>query len=328
MRTAGRLGLAAFAVVALAATSASAQSTSLVTIRFAELGAAQPVQDLALEKGIFARHGIDLQVVHFLRGGPEATAGVASGQIDMGSYGTPILAGISFGLPIKIVGSPAVKRIPFELVARPGITSVAELKGKVVHSGELGGGSHQSVLKILAANGLGPDDVQLAVGPGDAEMILRSGKVDAAVSGGIKRLKMVEDGTGILLAKSVDYYGHYQHSFVFATDSFIRDHPETVRNYLAAERETLEYAQAHLDELIDLTAKQMPTVKKSILRAYYLEQFQLWDTSLAVDIEGTANAVKILKELKELKPTVVFDPNTWLDLRFLPPTTQTSGAPG
>jgi len=326
MRTARRLGLAAFAVVALAATSGLAQ-VPLVTVRFAELGAAQPVQDLGIETGIFARHGIDLQVVHFLRGGPEATAGVASGQIDMGSYGTPILAGISFGLPIKIVASPAVKRIPFELVARPGITSVADLRGRVVHSGELGGGSHQSVLKILAANGLGPDDVQLAAGPGDAEMILRSGKVDAAVSGGIKRMKMVEDGTGILLAKSVDYYGRYQHSFVFATDAFIRDHPETVRNYLAAERETLEYAQAHLDELIDLTAKQMPTVKKSILRAYYLEQFQLWDTSLAVDIEGTANAVKILKELKELKPSVVFDPNTWLDLRFLPPT-QTSGAPG
>jgi len=31
--------------------------------------------------------------------------------------------------------------------------------------------------------------------------------------------------------------------------------------------------------------------------------------------------------LKELKPGVVFDPTTWLDLRFLPPT-QTSGAPG
>jgi hypothetical protein len=32
-----------------------------------------------------------------------------------------------------------------------------------------------------------------------------------------------------------------------------------------------------------------------------------------------ANAIRILQELKEIKPNVVFDPKTWLDLRFLEP---------
>jgi NitT/TauT family transport system substrate-binding protein len=320
-----------FAVLSLVTPLAPVQAnqtteTPLITVRMAELGVTNPVQDLAVEKGIFARHGIDLQVVHFIKGGAEATAGVASGQVDMGSYGTPILTGISFGLPIKIVGSPPVKSIQFELVGRPEIKSIKDLKGKVVASGALGGGSHQSILKILHGNGLAEGDVQIVANGGtDAEMILRSGKVDAVISGGIKRIKMEDEGTGVLLAKSVDYYGRYQHSFVFATNDFIKTHPEAVRHYLQATRESLVYAQAHLDELIDFTAKQMPTVKPSILRRYYLEQFKLWDPTLAVDIEGTANAVKILKELKELKPSVQFDEKTWLDLRFLP-TAGTSGA--
>ena len=58
-------------------------------------------------------------------------------------------------------------------------------------------------------------------------------------------------------------------------------------------------------------------VKREIIRAYYDEQIPQWDLTFAVDLEGTENAVKILQDLKEVKPNVRFDPKTWLDLRFL-----------
>lgn len=312
------LGMIVFAFAALVSTACFAEP-ELQPVRMANLniGLASMTQALAIEKGIFARHGLDLQVINFIKGGAEASAGVASGQVDMGVFGTPILTAISFGLKIRIVGSPPLKRNNFELVARKGITSVKELKGKVVTCGALGGGNHQALLKILKANGLGPDDVSIiATGGTDAEMILRSGKVDAVITTEPLRLKLEDEGVGTLIAAASDYFGRYQHSYVFATDKFIADHPEAIRAYLAATRESLDYAKTHEDELIEYSAKKV-RMKKELIRAYFDEQFQRWDSSFAVDVEGTANAVEVLKEFKEIKPNTTFDPNTWLDLRFL-----------
>jgi len=242
---------------------------------------------------------------------------VASGLVDLAVIGTPILTGISFGLPVKIVGSPPSKKGGFELVARKGITSVAELRGKVVTGGALGGGSHQSLLKILASNGLGENDVKIiASGGADAEMVLRSGKIDAVVTQEAVRLKLEDEGRGTLIAKARDYYGHYQSGFVLATNAFIKDHPEAIRDYFIATRDYYDYEKSHLDELVDYSAQRVK-LRKELIRAYFEEQFGLLDLTFAIDLEGTANAVTYLKELKEVKAGVNFDPNTWLDLRFL-----------
>jgi len=310
--------LVGFASLALAQTD-KPTAAKLTPLRLANLGiglGSMP-QTLAIERGIFTRNGIDLKVINFVKGGAEATAGVASGQVDMGVYGTPILTGISFGLPIKIVASPPNKAMNFELVAKKGINSVKELKGKVVTSGALGGGNHQALLKILKANGLSENDVSIvATGGTDAEMILRSGQVAAVMTSPDKRRKLEGDGVGKLVAKAVDYYGHYQHSFIFATNAFITAHPDAVRGFLRATRESMAYSQGHLDELVAFSAARVNLPKETI-RAYFQEQFKLWDSSLKVDVVATANAVKIVKELKEIKPNVEFDPKTWLDLRFL-----------
>lgn len=324
-RMTGRaLGFAAFLFVAFASAVCCAESTQgadpaapLVPVRMANLGIGYGPQELAIQRGTFARHGIDLQVINFIRGGAEATAGVASGQVDMGEYGSPILMGIASGLHIRIVGSPPVKGNNFEVIGAIGIGSIKDLRGKVVAGGELGGGSHQSLLTILHANGLSENDVTVvATGGLNAEMVLRSGRVAAAVTSELTRLKMIDDGRATLLARASDYYGRYQHGYIFATNDFISTHPETVRKFLQAKREAFEYARAHLDELIDFTGSRVK-VRKDIIRAYYTEQIPQWDLTLSVDLEGVANAVKILKDLHEIKQTVKFDPNTWLDLRFL-----------
>jgi len=312
-------GSAATAQELTAAGGGDSAPPAPVKLRFATLGVGVTsiFADLAIEQGIFRRHGVDLEIVHFVQGGAEAMAGVASGGIDMGSFGTPILIGLAAGVPIKLVGSPAQKRQMFELVARTGIASVKDLKGRVVASGALGGGSHESLLKVLKANGLTPAEVRIvASGGADANLVLRSGKIDAVVTSGLNRWKLVDEGVGTLVARARDYYGRYQHSFVLATNKFIAEHPETIRNYFRAERESLEYARSHLDELVARTGKLIK-LRPELIADYYRELFADWDLSFAVDVEGTANAVAILQELKEIKATVRFDPATWLDLRFL-----------
>src|SRR4051794_29567723 len=65
----------------------------LIKIRYAQLapGVANVHVDLAVEKGIFAARGIELESHRFNSGGPEALAAVAGGDIDMGNFGSPVL---------------------------------------------------------------------------------------------------------------------------------------------------------------------------------------------------------------------------------------------
>ncbi|MEQ8154093.1 MAG: ABC transporter substrate-binding protein [Clostridiaceae bacterium] len=298
---------------------AAASGKELVTIRLANLavGLSSAYHQLGVEKGIFKKYGIDLQVVNFPKGGAEATAGVASGQVDMGSYGTPILTGISKGLPIKIVASPAVKGNPFILVGTNDIKSVADLKGKTVATGALGGGNHQSFLKILEANGLKEGDVKVvATGGTDAFMILKSGKVAAVMTGEPTVSQIEADNSGHVLAKAEDVYGKYQHSFIFATDDFIKKHPESVSNFLKASRESYEYSKNNFDELV-AKGKTLTGLDEKVIREYYKNDIAEWDLSFKVDLEGTENAVKILKGLKEIDNNAVFDKDKWTNLSFL-----------
>jgi len=299
--------------------AASADGKELVTIRYANLsvGLDSAYHMLGIKHGIFEKYGIDLQVINFQKGGAEAAAGIASGQVDMGSFGTPILTGISKGLPIKLVAAPAKKEMEFILVAANDITKVEDLKGKIIATGALGGGNHQSFVKIIEAHGLKETDVSVvATGGTDAYMIIKSGRVAAIQTNGPAVLQIEADGVGHVLARAKDYYGDYQHSYVFATTDFIANHPDVIKNFLKGSRESHQYSIDHFDELVE-TGKTLVGFDEPVVRQYYREEFQRWDLTFQLNITGTANAVKIVQELGEIAPDVKFDENTWVDNRFL-----------
>jgi ABC-type nitrate/sulfonate/bicarbonate transport system substrate-binding protein len=205
----------------------------------------------------------------------------------------------------------------FELIVRDGIEKVEDLRGKTVATGGLGGGQHQSLLKILAAHGLTEQDLKvIASGGADFTMILGSGQVDGVEANVIDRIRIENEGYGHLLAKASDYYKDYQHSYIYATDAFINAHPEAITNFLKAHRETMRYALDHIDEVVEL-AKEIVNLKEEVLRAYYEDVFADWDLTFDIDVPGVANAVEILKELGEIENNVVFNEAAWIDDRFL-----------
>ena len=310
----------ALLAVSLAGCGKKDAAEGLTKIRYANLkpGLNSAFFQLGIEKGIFEKYGIDLQVVNFVNGGPEAIAGVASGDVDMGDFGTPILTGIANEIPIKIVGSPATKGNPFVLTALNEITDISQLTGKTVSTGALGGGNHQSFIKILTETGIDPESVDIvAAGGVDAVQALESGRVDAVETELAQALQVEGSDVGHILAYASDYFGRYQHSFVFATDALIKDNPKAVENVLRASKESYEYAKAHPEETV-AKGTELTGYDEAVVRAYYDKCYnEIWDLSLSVDIEGVQNAVNVLKDLGELDQSVVFDPDTWIDSTFI-----------
>jgi len=314
------LSIAAALSIPLVARCAPVAPREMVTIRYSELGVSvgNLYQYLALEKGIYKANGIDLQLVQFLRGGPESIAAAASNQVDMGSAGTPILTGITRGVHLKVVGAPAYKTQPFVLVSRLDIRSVADLKGHDVAFGSVGGGAAEAARYIFLANKVDLDSVTNVGGGATsaAYLALKAGRVSAAILGDPYVTLAEFEGSGKVLARAEDYFGHYEHSYIFATQKFIDTHPDAIRRFFVANRAAIRYAKAHPDELLAF-GKRTLNLDDRVIKTVLARLIPQWDDSGQVDQVGLLNAVKIVQGLGDIDKSYQPSIAGLTDLRFV-----------
>ena len=299
--------------------SAAGKSDAKTVVRYATIGineASLPLY-LGIKKGFFAEQGIDLQI-HDFPGGVESVTAGAANEIDIGGVGSPIVVGAAAGVPIKIVGSPVEAGQRFVVVSRNNYNRFEELKGKRVSGGRPGQGTIQAFVTIAHAHGLQLSDFQnvdagLAAG---AYAALQSGQIEAFLTSGLVAAKAEIDGVGKVLVRAQDYFGRYQHTFFFATDRFIARKPQAVRGFLTGYRNAVVYVKAHPEEAIAFGIGELKLEEKP-LRQVLARELPFWDESGQVDLVGTNNAIKILKELGELNKSVTVSAEQLVDARFL-----------
>ena len=140
---------------------------------------------LGLHGGLFAAEGIDLRIDH-IEGIEEVNDRVRDGRAQL-AYGVTehvIIDAETGGHQVIIGGN--VNRLPFSLIARPGIAGIEGLRGKRIGVSSLRAGSSSLIMRLLAAHGLHwPGDYELVpCGPILARWdLLRSGGIDAGLQG-------------------------------------------------------------------------------------------------------------------------------------------------
>src|SRR5690606_21560734 len=117
---------------------------------------------------------------------------------------------------------------------------------------------------------------------GNGYVSLKSGQLAAAVLSEPNISRLIGEGAGTILADAKDYYGRYQHSYVFATDSFIEAHPDALRAFFAASAEAIDYALDNREELIAF-AEQTLDIERPLVEAVLERQLADWDPSQQID---------------------------------------------
>ena len=138
---------------------------------------------VAVHKGFFAAEGIDLEL-NFAQSGPAVIQQLTAGSLDVAlSVGitSPIHA-IDKGAPlalIRIIGNSA----PYALIGKPGLKSIADLKGKTIATGQVSDITSVYFAKMVAAHGLKKGDYEiLSIGVAAARYAaLKAGVADAAI---------------------------------------------------------------------------------------------------------------------------------------------------
>ncbi|WP_145104254.1 ABC transporter substrate-binding protein [Cereibacter sediminicola] len=139
------------------------------------------VVDLALTNGYFERAGVEVELVR-VQQTPMAMAALQAGEGEMANVSTDaLLQMVARGTSdLRAVMSPN-KSLPFLIAARPDITDPAQLEGRSFGIGRLGSLDHSLSAKVLAANGVDVDRLDLVpLGqPAVRAQALLAGQVDA-----------------------------------------------------------------------------------------------------------------------------------------------------
>ena len=303
-------------IVLLAATDYAASQLTSVKIghnAFTD----ETVFYLGRDVGIFKKHGIHLELI-YIPGGSLSVQALIGNSLDMLlAGGTPLVYAVLKGADLKFIAG-LNNRMPYVLVARDGINSADQLRGKKIGISRFGSNT-DFVVKLAATQmGLNPKrDVQIIqVGGPDARVVaLKNGIVDATVI----------TPELVLLGKKLGYHTlydlvekgiEYLQIGVAARTDYLKSQNDTARRLTRAYLESIRYYVSHREEAIKESLKLLKLDDRQPAEAGYDYRLQTLPADGKLSVKGMQLVIDAAAEddpkAKSLTPQQLFD------LSFLP----------
>lgn len=301
------------ALLDFSATAYAGQAEPIkLTVGYSPISAATLPFFIAVEERLFQKHGLEVVPV-FFGGSPLINAAMMAGEFPIGlTGGAGIISSQLAGSDLTVIGS-YLQVLTIDGMARPGIKSIEDLKGKKVAVSRIGASTYFAGLSMLDSRGMKPSDVAFiqAGGVGESYAALANGAVDAAMIGYPFSLKAKQAGFQLLFRPPDTEYGLYPNATIAARESWLKEprNRKIAVGFLRAMNEGL-----HL-------SKTDATVSKKALRRYTrvqdeatlqstFEFFQpYFPASLRTIEKAMANAIKFLDhpKAKQLDPKLTFN---------------------
>jgi ABC-type nitrate/sulfonate/bicarbonate transport system substrate-binding protein len=241
----------ALAGLVLALWSIAAARAEPLTLRYAQAySAAHSIFSLpitvALREGLFRREGLNVSVVIPVPGGSDKMIDALDDDwADVTHIATPFL------IRAALAGSDAVaidtefKNPIYSLIAKPQITSIAGLRGKLVGFADPAGTISISMRKLLAAHGLNPGDYAVKMQEGTPARFncLRDGDCDAVVLGQPQDLEAIAAGYR-LLGRSNEVVPDFLYTVTAVRRSFAQAHQDALVRFVRGMAAAFAYIRA------------------------------------------------------------------------------------
>ena len=253
---------------------------------------------LTREKGFYRAEGLD---VDFVVMKPQvALQALIAGDVGYTTaLGSTMRAGVR-GLPLRVVMTIADKPL-FALMARPGINSVEELKGKLVGISSFGASSDTLARAVLRRYKLDPNrDVKiLALGGGTNRIAaMKSGAVDAALIEAPYNVMLEREGfrkilfVGDLIPSPLAGFG--------TTLEKIRKQPDEVQQLVRATLRGIQYAKTNKQESVR-AIMQWADMDQSFAEESYEMAVTSWSNTGAANPQGVQIAMEEIKIEQKLE---------------------------
>jgi sulfonate transport system substrate-binding protein len=285
------LALASLVTVASACgNGGSAGSTSTASTAGRDLGSSsglvlnlgdqqQSLQTLLQASGVLAGAKYKVNFIEF-DSGPLVDAGFAAHRIDVGFMGDlPATLAVKSGLPVKAIAVDLPIGASEYLLAKPGITSISQLRGKPV-AYTTGTAEQAFALRALKSAGLTQGDVhQVNVSLLQLGTVLESGAADASVVSVEQKVDYQQTHPTARILANVDTVTPPSYGYVLATTAALSSPAklaaisDLTRRLIRAENWEKSHESSWVTDYYVNVEHQTPAAAKLILAAGGTENY-------------------------------------------------------
>ena len=266
---------------------------------------------IGLNKSFFAEQGITLDLIYV----PTASGLVqqlAAGSLDIvGDVGVvePIHA-VEKGAPVallRIIGQVSA----YEMLAKPSIASVKDLKGKTICIGGLSDINRVYLDRIMRANGFKDGDYDMTVVGNTAGRFaaLKSGAVDATMLAPPVNF-FAEDAGFRNIGMISDYAGDMPFSGTDVSLAYAGKHREALVRLLAALDKSVAWFNdtANRTEAVDILVQEMKSPHDPVERSYdFLRKINYFSPNNEISRSRMQNLINAMKGLGDIKSDITAD---------------------
>ena len=280
---------------------------------------------IALERGFFEKHGLDVDIARPYATGVDALNALQAGESNIVQVGVPMIGAVLRGMDLVALGNYSGNATKLgsdatmALIARTdsGIKKgdLASLKGKRI-AASFGTINHLYILALLEKAGLTPQDVTLVnTPPPDMTVALLSKGIDAFSAWDpwpIVALKDVPGAVEVIRGGDVIAYV----GFNVATRDWVAKNGDTIEKFLAAVSEADKWMRANPKQAAQVATRWIPGLKQDIAEAAMEFNIQQADRRLSANnYRALHDAEDRLHRLGFLKST--FDVNKHIEPKHI-----------
>ena len=226
---------------------------------------------VAADKGIWRKHGLDVELI-FLRGGSRTVSALIGGSVDF-------IIGSDLGITTAILQGAALSRVGvttntlgYSMVSQPAVKSVRDLKGKIIGITPGRDAAYARVVKLLRDNGMdsAKDVTFLSVGDGGPAArvaALSSGVIHATMF--TPPSDMISEKAGMRILTKIDV-ANVGGGLNTSNAVLQKSRPQLVR-FLRGYMEAIQYMKSHKDESLKIFSKYVRNPDLSIMAYLYEE---------------------------------------------------------
>ncbi len=272
---------------------------------------------IAKETGIFARNGLDVQLIYFA-GGTTAVMALLSGETPITQTAGPSVVNAVMSGSDAVMIAGGVTTLDYWMLSRPEIKTPEQLKGGAVAISRFGSASDFIVRYALQRLGLVPvkEVAILQVGPlPDRLAAMETKRVQATVLAPPAMYMAQKRGYNVMA--DVAALGlAYQATGIGTTRKYIREHPDIVRRYIKAQVEAVHRFKTDRESSLKVLSKYLGVREKDILDKTY--EGAIAENKLPAKQYPTIEGIKtILEPMKNDPRLKSIKPEDFVDMRFI-----------
>jgi NitT/TauT family transport system substrate-binding protein len=240
-------------------TAGSAQAADKLRVgKAVQVGWTFTICEVAADQGIFAKYGIDAEIIPF-GGEAKLMQAFAADAVDVGVGSGP-------GMVFNVKGSPTIavaayasdpRNIAVTVLPDSPIHTVADLRGKALSVSSPGSLTEWLVKRIAVQEGWGPEGTRaVATNSGSPQVAaLKTRQVDAMMTSTEQGFSFEETGQGRIIVTMDKYAPVFIAHVIEAQKSLVDKNPDLVERFLKAYFAAIAFVKTHKDIDVAIASK-------------------------------------------------------------------------